>query len=104
MKGSKKGNSVVLIDGLPGLPDNLKADQQGNFYIALVMARDDENSPFIITHISKYPLLRKFVARFMGVLQTTFSVLDRFFPHTLLKKAVHAVSNSVARILLKRQI
>lgn len=93
MKGSKKGKFEVVVDGLPGAPDNLKTDKHGNIYVHLVLSRDDDKLPQVILNIGKYPLLRKFVARMMALTQGGLAAIDSFFPHTLLKKAIHAVSN-----------
>lgn len=93
LTGSKKGKFEVVVDGLPGAPDNLKTDKQGNIYVHLVMSRDDESLPKAVLNHGKYPLARKFIARVMALTQSGLTVIDSFFPHPLLKKAIHAVSN-----------
>lgn len=92
MKGPKKGSFDIFVDGLPGSPDNIKADKAGNFYVSLVLARDEQQTPSFILNIGKYPLVRKFLARSMALVKSAFSVANSMFPHILLKKAVHAVS------------
>ncbi|MEM6295718.1 MAG: SMP-30/gluconolactonase/LRE family protein [Myxococcota bacterium] len=53
LKGPKAGSSEVFVDALPGLPDNVEVDAQGNVWVALVKAR----SP-ILDAVYPYPALR----------------------------------------------
>jgi len=39
LKGEKKGDTEVLIESLPGLPDNIKANDNGNFYVGIQSPR-----------------------------------------------------------------
>ncbi len=39
MSGAKKGKTEVLIDGLPGYPDNIRSNGRGGFYISLLFSR-----------------------------------------------------------------
>lgn len=91
LKGAKKGRTDVFVDGLPGSPDNIKADGKGNFYVSLVMPKD--GTPAFVHNIGKYPLVRKFLAQSMAVVQNLFTLADSVFPHVLLKKATHAVAH-----------
>ncbi|KAI5705849.1 hypothetical protein M8J75_002337 [Diaphorina citri] len=65
LKGPKQGKSEVFIDGLPGLPDNVKRDSKGNFLVSLVCP---EYTPQILHIIGPFPNIRKFVARFLHLL------------------------------------
>lgn len=80
------------MDGLPGTPDNIKSDRKGNFYVSLIWPKDP--SPAFVHNIGKYPLLRKFFAQSLAVVQNLFTLADSVFPHVLFKKAVHAVSRN----------
>lgn len=91
LRGQKKGSFDVFVDGLPGMPDNVKVDKTGNFYLSLVVARDEEHTPSVFLNMGKYPLVRKFLARSLALIQTAFSVAESVFPHKLFKQAVHAV-------------
>lgn len=91
LKGSKKGQFEVAVDGLPGAPDNIKSDKQGNMYVSLVLPRDDE-MPHIVLNIGNYPLLRKFMTRIMALTQDGINLLDYIVPNSLLKKAFQNVS------------
>lgn len=87
----------MAVDGLPGAPDNIKTDEQGNMYVSLVMPRDDD-MPHVVLSIGKYPLLRKFLARILALTQDGIDIFDYFLPNLPLKRAFHSVSINVQRI------
>lgn len=95
LKGPKKGTFDVFADGLPGSPDNLKLDEKGNFYVSLVMARDEQLTPSFVQNIGRYPLIRKLAARLLATTQTALQLLERNWPHHVLQKAIHSVSNNI---------
>lgn len=68
LSGPKKGSSEIFIDGLPGLPDNVKKDGKGNFLVSLVTAIDDSH-PLIFHVIAPFPNIRKFIARFFHLVE-----------------------------------
>lgn len=37
LKGAKKGTKEMFIEGLPGVPDNVRSNGKGGFYVSLVM-------------------------------------------------------------------
>jgi len=39
LKGPRKGESEVFVDGLPGLPDNIRPTGRGGYYIGLAIPR-----------------------------------------------------------------
>ncbi|XP_022775473.1 protein STRICTOSIDINE SYNTHASE-LIKE 5-like [Durio zibethinus] len=57
IKGMKKGNVEKFIDNLPGMPDNIRYDGEGHYWIALVT----ENTLFWDLAF-KHPLVRKTAA------------------------------------------
>ncbi|XP_074035898.1 adipocyte plasma membrane-associated protein Hemomucin [Leptinotarsa decemlineata] len=92
LKGPKKGTRDVFIDGLPGLPDNLKSDGQGGVLITLIKPVDSENpSPAHI--LLPFPLIRKFVARVLGIFELGFETLNKFYPSEFAQKAVHKIGH-----------
>lgn len=92
LKGSNKGKLEIAADGLPGAPDNIKTDKQGNMYVSLVMPRDDDKMPDVVLNIGKYPLLRKFLTRILALTQNGVDIFDHFFPNLFWKKSLHSVS------------
>ncbi|GLG97334.1 hypothetical protein R5R35_002460 [Gryllus longicercus] len=88
LKGPKAGTSEIFIDGLPGLPDNLKSLGEEGFLVPLVMARDSENI-LIFQLMGPYPLLRKFFARILAAIEVPLQYAHKFFPHYYLQRAIH---------------
>lgn len=64
LKGPKAGKHDVLIDNLPGFPDNIRADSAGNFWIALPSLRDG-----LIDGLADRPAVRKAVGRLLEVIE-----------------------------------
>lgn len=45
LKGPKRGQTDVFVDGLPGIPDNIRSNGKGGFYVNLVAERTPEVTP-----------------------------------------------------------
>ena len=58
LKGDRAGTSEVLIDNLPGFPDNIVRGRDGRFWVGLVSPRSQQ-----LDDMSASPLLRKIVQR-----------------------------------------
>lgn len=81
----------MFIDGLPGLPDNLKPDGKGGFLVPLLIGRDEEH-PSLVQSIAPFPLIRKAIARLMGSTELLFQTIDKYYPNEVSLKAIHYVS------------
>jgi hypothetical protein len=92
LKGPKKGSWDIFIDGLPGLPDNLKSDGQGGFLVPLVVFRD-KNNPVLFQSLGPFPLLRKFIARVLALLEMPFEQIDKIYPNSYTKSIVHWIGH-----------
>lgn len=88
LKGPKKGTHDIFIDGLPGLPDNLKSDGKGGFFVPLVMSTDEDH-PILFQSIGPFPLLRKAALRFMGIVEFLFKKLNEVYPNEFSEKTAH---------------
>ncbi|BAN47574.1 SMP-30/gluconolactonase/LRE family protein [Metapseudomonas resinovorans] len=60
LSGEKAGTHDVFIDNLPGLPDNLQGDHQGNFWVALPTPRKADadflhTQPWLKAQMAKLP-------------------------------------------------
>lgn len=62
--GPQKGETDVLIDNLPGFPDNVNNGLNGRFWIGLVAPRND-----LLDRLSGAPWLRKVVQRLPAVVR-----------------------------------
>jgi len=58
LSGDAKGSTVVLIDNLPGFPDNIKNGMNGRFWIGFAAPRNQ-----LLDRLSDKPLLRKVIQR-----------------------------------------
>lgn len=58
LRGPDAGNTEVLIDNLPGFPDNINNSISGGFWIGLVAPRNE-----LLDKLSDKPFLRKIVQR-----------------------------------------
>ena len=58
LKGEKVGSSEVLIENLPGFPDNLNHGLNGTFWVGIVSKRSA-----LLDKILDKPFLRKIVQR-----------------------------------------
>ena len=58
LKGNKTGQSEVLIDNLPGFPDNIHRGRNGRYWVGLTSPRSK-----ILDDLAEKPLLRKIVQR-----------------------------------------
>lgn len=58
LKGPKAGSSELLIENLPGFPDNIVRGAEGRFWVGLVSPRNK-----MIDKLSSYPKLRKVIQR-----------------------------------------
>ncbi|EFA07693.2 adipocyte plasma membrane-associated protein Hemomucin [Tribolium castaneum] len=92
LKGPKKGTHDIFIEGLPGLVDNLKHDGKGGFIVPLVVAVDNEH-PLLTQIMGPFPLLRKFVARILGLVQFGFKFIGDIYPNEFSKRGVHFVGH-----------
>lgn len=60
LKGEKAGKDDIFIHNLPGFPDNLSADRQGHFWLALPSPRKADmdwmlDKPFLKQQVAKLP-------------------------------------------------
>ena len=62
--GDRQGATEVLLDNLPGFPDNLKRGEQGRFWLGLAAPRNA-----ILDRLSDKPLLRKIIQRLPALLR-----------------------------------
>lgn len=88
LTGPKKLTSEVFIDGLPGLPDNLRPNGKDGFFVPLVLARDAQ-TPVISQVLAPFPSIRKIVARSLSLIELFFSQIEEYYPNYFCKRAVH---------------
>ncbi|XP_022302860.2 adipocyte plasma membrane-associated protein-like [Crassostrea virginica] len=77
LKGERTGQSDVIVQNLPGYPDNIKLNSRGNFYVGLGSVRYQGVSllgPFLDL-IGPYPAIKRFLTKI-----TPLRVFDIFMP------------------------
>lgn len=82
LKGEKAGQTEVLVDNLPGLPDNIKLNDNGNYYIGLQSPRIP-GKHHVLELLGPHNLLRKFIARLMSMVMMPVKVLNSVIPTTM---------------------
>ncbi|XP_064606593.1 adipocyte plasma membrane-associated protein-like [Liolophura sinensis] len=82
LKGPKVGKSELLLDNLPGYPDNIRLNSRGNFYVGLASVRYEGSGvtkPFLDV-VAPFPAVKRFVAKVLP-----FWVYSIFLPkHSML--------------------
>ncbi|KAK2143487.1 hypothetical protein LSH36_838g01017 [Paralvinella palmiformis] len=59
IRGDKKGQVEIFSDNLPGLPDNIRRNPSGNYWVALTVVRHP-NGPVLPSELyAPYPSLRR---------------------------------------------
>lgn len=91
LKGPKKGTSDILIDGLPGHPDNLKSFGKNGILVPLVMSVDDDH-PQLFQVLYEFPLLRKLISRVFGLIELAFDGVNKVYPNEFSERSIHFVS------------
>lgn len=61
LSGPKAGQSDVFADNLPGFPDNIRADEKGNFWVATPTIRDG-----LVDALADKPAIRKVLAKVLN--------------------------------------
>lgn len=87
LKGTKTGECETFIEGLPGMTDNLTPDEDG-IWVPLVASADPEN-PNLIQSADRLPIVRKFLVRFLMLLELPFKLIQNFYPNPYTEKVVY---------------
>ncbi|XP_047033397.1 protein STRICTOSIDINE SYNTHASE-LIKE 7 [Helicoverpa zea] len=93
LNGPKKGKSEVFVDGLPGVPDNVRALPDGSgVLVALYTVFEEGRTP--LTHLlAPAPLARKFLARLQRLLEIPFEYLNTLYPHIVFEEIVYTIGH-----------
>lgn len=94
LKGEKKGQSEVFVDGLPGIPDNVTPDADG-LWIALVVSADPEN-PMLPQSLAPLPYVRKFILRLLNLIEMPFTFITRVYPNPYTKAIAYKIGGFAA--------
>jgi sugar lactone lactonase YvrE len=64
LQGEKAASSDVFIEGLPGFPDNIRTDADGNYWLAIPSLRDP-----LLDSLASKPAVRKAMAKLLNYVQ-----------------------------------
>ncbi|XP_046401505.1 adipocyte plasma membrane-associated protein-like [Ischnura elegans] len=92
LKGPKKGQTDVFLDGLPGAPDNIKRTENDGFFIALTAHRAPGGFN-VLEFLGMHPILQKFFARMFMLIELPFAFIDSVIPNFYTKKIVHMIGS-----------
>lgn len=82
--GPNKGKMETLIKGLPGEPDNIRKAKSGGYWIALNTARI-ESTATLLDKLGPYPIVRKFVMRFLHAIGSLVTYVAQYVPYPVVK-------------------
>lgn len=91
LKGEKKGQSEVFVEGLPGVADNITPDQDG-LWIALVVSADPDH-PMLPHSVTRLPLVRKFIVRLLALIEMPFTFISNVYPNPYTKCVAYHIGN-----------
>lgn len=94
LKGEKKGQAEVFVDGLPGIPDNVTPDEDG-LWIALVVSADPEN-PMLPQSLARLPYARKFLVRLLHLIEMPFHFITNIYPNPYTKAIAYNIGSFTA--------
>lgn len=87
LKGEKKGQIEPFAEGLPGIPDNIIADEDG-VWIALVVSADPSN-PMLPQSTAPLPFVRKFLIRLLHLIEMPFNFISNVYPNPYTPKIAY---------------
>ncbi|CAH0594290.1 unnamed protein product [Chrysodeixis includens] len=91
--GPKKGQSEVFVDGLPGVPDNMRVLPDGSGVLVGLYMVYDEGDPILIKSMSATPAVRKFLARLHRLIEIPFEQLNKLYPHIIFEEIVYYIGH-----------
>ncbi|KAG4075038.1 hypothetical protein HA402_014437 [Bradysia odoriphaga] len=93
LKGDRKGQSEIFVDQLPGLPDNIRPNGKGGYFIVLASPIRTAGAPGLIDTLGPLPLIRKFVARTVVLVHGFLTLTEMFLPSTYVHQLQFYVSH-----------
>lgn len=92
LKGEKAGTHEVLIDSLPGLPDNIKINDNGNYYVGIISPRIP-GKPHLLELLGPHYLVRRFLVRLVSLVMLPLRLLNSIIPNPVTQKFDYWVGN-----------
>ena len=90
LKGANKGGSKIFVDGLPGVPDNLRLVSEDRFFAPLVKVHEHLSE---FQYLTNYPLTREFLTKFLSIIDALFNKIETVYPNKISKAGLHFVGH-----------
>ncbi|XP_035724216.1 adipocyte plasma membrane-associated protein-like isoform X3 [Vespa mandarinia] len=101
LKGAKAGQQEILLEGLPGIPDNIHTDNHGGFLVSLYTYIDSEN-PQLIHILMPHPYLRKMIVRLLTLIEAPFKLIQNVYPNFYTEKIIDTIGSfEILNILIE---
>jgi len=93
LKGTKKGQIEVFAENLPGVPDNIRLNPRGNYWIGQCSTRiPGKKSPLEI--LGPVPIVRRVLARLVHIIQSgVYFVKTNLYSHPILDQLWYRVAH-----------
>ena len=85
LTGPRAGDTEVLIDSLPGLPDNIKLNDNGHYYVGLISPRLP-GKRHLMEIIGPHYLVRRFLVRLITLVMIPIRFLNSVIPISMIMK------------------
>jgi len=92
LKGPKSGTIEALDAKLPGLPDNIKLNDQGNYYIGIPSPRIP-GKPHIMEIVGPHNWIRKFLCRLISMVMLPAQTINKVLPNVITLKFEYWIGN-----------
>lgn len=98
LKGPKKGECEIFIEGLPGVTDNLTPDEDG-IWLPIVLAAGPD-CPMILNFFNELPYVRKFMTRVIMLLKMPFDLIQQIYPNQYTEFIIYKIRNIAGEMVL----
>jgi len=92
LKGDKAGTHEVFLDNLPGVPDNIKLNDNGNYYVGIISPRIP-GKPHLLELLGPHYLLRRFIVRLVSLVMLPLRLINSIIPNPITEKSDYWVGN-----------
>lgn len=101
LKGAKAGSTHVLIDNLPGEPENIRIASLADdtYWIGLALTRDYRSETSFLDEYATEPNLRKLILRTCYILGSLMHYIGELFDYHILKEKGVQLKTGLALIL-----
>lgn len=85
LKGERAGQHEILTDSLPGLPDNIKVNDRGHYYVGMISPRIP-GTLHLLELMAPHNLVRKFMARLIHMVLVPAKIINQVLPTTMTRR------------------